>query len=140
MKIYGPYIRKDGRKHIILYDEVEKKRKTISYPRYLMQLHLERELEDWETVDHKDGDYTNDDIKNLQILSRENNIRKTSITGNYYSCSAENCDIMVWRNPKEISKLKHGPFCSNSCRSKTLGNQYCSDSPTVEAADLNPAK
>ena len=72
MKIYGPYTRKDGRKHIVKYKNG--KRTTQSYPRYLMEQHLGRPLLDTEEVDHTDEDYTNDDINNLQLLTKIENV------------------------------------------------------------------
>lgn len=78
LKVYGPYYREDGRRHVILYDFEAGIRRTKSYPRYLMEQHLGRELEEWETVDHIDEDFTNDDISNLQILSRTENVLKSA--------------------------------------------------------------
>lgn len=51
-------------------------RTTIAYARYLMSVKLGRILNDDETVDHIDNNKLNDDINNLQILSREDNIAK----------------------------------------------------------------
>jgi hypothetical protein len=44
MKIYGPYTRKDGRKHVIVHYDGGRIR-TVSYPKWLMEQHLGRELE-----------------------------------------------------------------------------------------------
>jgi hypothetical protein len=41
-----------------------------------MANHLGRDILPEETVDHIDGDFTNDDIDNLQLLSREENASK----------------------------------------------------------------
>ena len=41
-RIYGPYYRKDGRQHIVAYDGMIKR--TISYPRFLLETHLGRVL------------------------------------------------------------------------------------------------
>jgi hypothetical protein len=68
-KIYGPYTRDDGRKHIIAISPKGNKF-TVSYPKYLMELHLNRYLKNNETIDHKDEDFTNNDINNLQILTK----------------------------------------------------------------------
>jgi len=68
MKVYGPYTRKDGRQHIILYDYATNLRRTVSYPRYLLEQKLGHKLEDWEDADHIDNDKTNNDINNLQPL------------------------------------------------------------------------
>lgn len=51
-------------------------RTTISYARYVMAVHIGRRLEKHEEVDHIDNDRTNDDIANLQILSRVENRAK----------------------------------------------------------------
>lgn len=75
MKIYGPYTRKDGRKHIIL--RKDGKLQTISYPRYLLEKKLGRKLLPEETVDHIDENISNNDLSNLQVLSRAENSRKS---------------------------------------------------------------
>ena len=73
-KIYGPYLRPDGRQHIIaVYPDGS--RKTTSYPKYLMEVHLGRYLLPTETVDHIDRDFTNNSISNLQVLSKETHSR-----------------------------------------------------------------
>ena len=41
----------------------------MSYPKYLMELHLNRYLNKDETVDHIDRNPLNNDISNLQILN-----------------------------------------------------------------------
>jgi HNH endonuclease len=43
-------------------------RTSRSTSRRKMQRHLGRKLESWEHVHHKDGDYTNRDISNLEVL------------------------------------------------------------------------
>jgi hypothetical protein len=81
MKVYGPYKRKDGRLHVIIYNLNTKTRKTISYPKYLMENHLDITLNKNETVDHIDEDITNNDINNFQILTRTDNIKKAISNG-----------------------------------------------------------
>jgi hypothetical protein len=54
-------------------------RKTRSYPRTIMEEYLGRPLLDDETVDHIDGNVENNDISNLQLLSREENARKGAL-------------------------------------------------------------
>ena len=65
----------ENRKTLILYNS-HKDRSSTQYARYLMAVKLGRFLTDDETVDHIDGDKTNDSIDNLQLLSRAENIRK----------------------------------------------------------------
>ena len=69
------YINNDGRRIVHLYKN-DKKRSTTQYARYLMSVHLGRMLTSTEHVDHIDEDKTNDNIKNLQILTpKENNLK-----------------------------------------------------------------
>lgn len=79
LKVYGPYTRKDNRQHIILYDTETKIRRTQSYPRYLMEQHLGRELSPVEHVDHINNNPSDNRIENLQLLSQLENNRKSNL-------------------------------------------------------------
>lgn len=69
-KIYGPYkSKKDNRLRISLKFN-DGHRKTVSYPKYLMEIHLNRYLLEEETVDHIDKNPLNNDITNLRVLLR----------------------------------------------------------------------
>ena len=74
MDVYGPYARKDGRQHVVAikHNEVGSiiERKTISYPKYLVEVSLGRYLDPEETVDHIDGDFLNNDLSNLRVVPR----------------------------------------------------------------------
>src|SRR5687767_8198058 len=75
-EIYGPYVsEKDGRKRITIYED-DGTTHSMQYCKYLMECKLGRKLTKDETVDHIDDDKTNDDINNLQILSRADNTAK----------------------------------------------------------------
>jgi len=81
-KIYSPYKGKDGRFRVLIYERDESgvtKRKTQSYPRYLIENHLGIKLTEEETVDHIDDNKSNNEITNLQILSRVDNAKKLFI-------------------------------------------------------------
>ena len=118
MKVYGPYKRKDGREHVIHYDGVT--RRTQSYPRYLMEQYLGRELEDWEQVDHINDDPTDNRLENLQILSGPDNVRK-SVKGEEIgtficpTCLNEFELVMRQYRANQLKQGKSGPFCSKSC-------------------------
>lgn len=123
MKTYGPYIRKDGRKHIvIIYDDG--RRQTKSYPRFLLEQKIGRELLPEETVDHIDEDFTNDDLDNLQILSLAENARKAMLKrpAEYSSHICPECKTpftkRAYQVKRTIKKGKSGPFCSRSCAGK----------------------
>lgn len=122
MKVYGPYTRKDGRQHVILIDD-NNNRKTISYPRYIMQEYIGAELEENETVDHIDGDFTNNDISNLQILSREDNARKSVVYAETINLICKVCGKSFPRRKAQEEYNRNirkcdGPFCSNICVGK----------------------
>ena len=122
MKVYGPYTRKDGRQHVILYENG--KRKTVSYPKYLLEQKLGRLLLPHETCDHIDGDHTNNCFENLQVLSRSDNVRKHAVLQpaefGVFTCPICNCSFT-----KRMSKVRHnrkqgksGPYCSKTCAGK----------------------
>lgn len=72
--VYGPYKRKDGRLHVVLTHHNSlgsiDKQKTISYPKYLVETYLNRYLNPDETIDHIDGDLSNNELSNLRIVPR----------------------------------------------------------------------
>ena len=112
--IYGPYLRKDGRQHVVLRHKETKKLKTVSYPKFLLENKIGRYLHDHETCDHIDEDHTNNSLDNLQPLSRLDNAIKgaeKSYKGNYIKFCKE-C-----REPT-FGKRKYGIhfFCSSQCR------------------------
>lgn len=124
MKIYGPYERADGRKHVIHYDEATGKRKTQSYPRYLVEQVLGRALKEYEHVDHIDGDLTNNAIENLQLLSQKENNRKSIVESGrqasvYYftcpRCKTESSIPLRRYLSNQVNQGKAGPFCSRAC-------------------------
>ena len=124
VELYGPYLRKDSRKHfVVIYSDGSKG--SLSYPRWLMEQHLGRQLEDWEHVDHIDNDKTNDDISNLQLLTVQENSKKNAELYPaelfYFFCPfCGNGSKKYMRNVRgNWKKKKSGPFCSRSCAGKT---------------------
>jgi len=122
MKVYGPYTRKDGRQHVILYQDG--KRKTVSYPKYLLEQKLGRSLLPNETCDHIDNDHTNNCLDNLQVLTRSDNARKANALKpaelGHFTCPVCNasftkpmCDVRA-----NLKQNKSGPYCSRSCAGK----------------------
>ena len=125
--ILGPYTRKDGRKHLVLNNnnlpsKDKNKRKTLSYPKALMENHIKRRLFDDETVDHIDGNFTNDDMNNLQILDRRENALKSSpkliVKGVCVNCSK--IFILSKEQRSSRAKWRKGPFCTRSCSGRYL--------------------
>ena len=122
MKVYGPYTRKDGRQHVILIEN--DCRKTMSYPKYLLEQKLGRSLLPTETCDHINGDYTDNRLENLQLLSRSDNIRKHAALSprefGTFTCPVCNCSFTKPMNNVRGNrkKGKRGPYCSRSCAGK----------------------
>jgi len=123
MKIYGPYIRKDGRSHICIV-HTDGRKQTKSYPRHLMEQHLNRELLPEETIDHIDNDKTNNDLTNLQILSLTDNARKqAALHPQQYltytcPCCGKQCTKVLSQINHNRKAGKSGPYCGRSCAGK----------------------
>lgn len=123
VKTYGPYEAKDGRLRIILKFKDNTKR-TISYPKYLMECHLNRYLTEDETVDHIDSNSLNNNINNLRVLSRkehcENDVhRNKDIVVKCTYCGKEfiiKGSMLHNRNRKD--RHQTGYFCSKQCSGK----------------------
>lgn len=116
--MYGPYTRPDGRQHMVIKDQGKKT--TVSYPKYLMEQHLGRKLDpDLETVDHIDKDFTNNDLSNLQILSRPKHAELDAKRVKMVEFTCPECGGLGSQRPRNIDhnrrRGKVGPFCSRSC-------------------------
>lgn len=120
-QMYGPYVNREGRK-IVIVRRFDGSKKTTTYARYLIEHALGRELLPSETVDHIDNNKLNDNINNLQLLSRADNIIK-SIPPSEVWLECKYCKKkfkrrlkVYWRNKYE--RQMDGPFCSKSCVGK----------------------
>lgn len=115
------YFGKDGRLRVY----VKNTGKTISYPKYLMENELGRELSPDEDVHHKDKNPLNNDITNLVVMKHSDHTREhmtkyfdtTAVCG---WCGKE----FVWsaKHQKNFysNRRNHGhnaeaPFCSREC-------------------------
>ena len=120
-QVYGPYIRKDGRKHLVLYEPFSKGKKTISFPKAIMEVYLGHKLVKDDTVDHIDRDKTNDAISNLQVINRKTHasldaIRRHSL---FSTCPICKMEFELTKNQlKKRSNILAGPFCSKTCAGK----------------------
>lgn len=119
-RVHGPYDRKDGRQHIVLYNtslpkKSKGKRRTVSYPKALVEVKINRRLKKSETVDHFDVDPLNNEDKNLSILSRSDHAkldvkRRKPIIVNCIICNKE---ITATRD--QINKKASAFCCSRRC-------------------------
>lgn len=128
MKVYGPYTRRDGRQHVILYES--RKRRTVSYPKYIMQQIHGKELGPDETVDHIDEDKYNNSPLNLQILTRKENATKSAVYRHHEFFICPVCAKTFskpgsqYRN-NQLRQNKAGPFCSRKCAGRyNASRQY----------------
>lgn len=121
MRVYGPYYRKDGRQHVILVDDEGKKR-TVSYPKFLMEQHIGRKLSPTETVDHIDRDFKNNNLANLRIVDRathgKEDAKRVKLTPFICVWCGKNAERKANQLHHNANLLKAGPFCSKTCSGK----------------------
>lgn len=126
------YLRRDsrGRGRVDLVN-TDTDRTTVSYARYLVSVQEGRFLEEWEEVDHIDGNPSNDSLSNLQILSTSEHIVKTvkeRPPRKKLSLVCPQCSKVFERWANQVGG-RTNVFCSRSCnakytraRGKWLGN------------------
>ena len=124
-KFYGPYLsKKDNRLRCILVNSIDNKRITLSYPKYLMEVHLNRYLDKNETVHHLDGNPLNNNLNNLVIMNKqehcfcdakknENVIVHCSFCGTPFLIEGSKL-----HNRNRSDKNQSGYFCSKTCSGK----------------------
>lgn len=122
MKVHGPYKRKDNRQIVIIVEN-NGKRRTVSYPKWLMELQLGRKLDpDLETVDHLDSNFDNNDLSNLRIVPRNEHSADDTRRVKPVKFKCAWCDKEFERSPRLVRdkarKNKAGPFCSRTCAGK----------------------
>lgn len=128
MRVNGPYVhtsgRLKGRKYVNIID-VDGKRTSMLYSRYLMEEKLGRKLSYDETVDHIDEDPSNDSLDNLQIVSRSENSKKSARLRREIEYIEFDCILCGKPGKQQAKNFRHnrnqgkaGPFCSRSCAGK----------------------
>lgn len=119
-KMYGPYSsnREDGRKIVIIIDD-KGKRRTVSYPKYLMEQHLGKVLDIDSTVDHWDSNIDNNAIENLRVVPRDQHSADDTRRVKLIKLKCEVCKKDFERSPRLIrdksKKGKVSAFCSREC-------------------------
>lgn len=120
-KLYGPYLGKDNRLRVIYVEN--NKKTTISYPKYLMELNLNRHLTEMETVQHLDGNPLNNDLSNLTILNRSEHAKIDAIRlkDSILTCQWCKKEFLV-KGSKLCHRLRNdrnsNSFCSKQCSGK----------------------
>lgn len=122
-KIFGPYTRQHDGRSIVIIVENNGKRRTVSYPKWIMELQLGRKLDpNIETIDHYDGDINNNDLDNLRIVPRSQHSADDTRRVKYVKFECAWCGKEFERSPRLIrdkaKKGKAGPFCSRNCAGK----------------------
>lgn len=127
-KIYGPYknASNNNREHVIIIYS-DKTRKTVSYPKYIMEIYLGRYLDpNLETVDHIDNDFTNNNITNLRLLTRSEHstLEALKLKEQEFVCSICNNTFILTGlklHNAFTNRLRGciGPFCSKKCSGKS---------------------
>ncbi len=123
-KFYGPYSNsKDGRLRCILIHKNSKKQ-TVSYPKYLMEVHLGRYLKENETIDHIDGNFLNNNFSNLRVIERKQHCIEDVKRNKDAVVECAYCHKLFTIKGNELSyrnrKDRHqsGYFCSKICSGK----------------------
>jgi len=121
-KIHGPYQRRDGRSHVVIvYNDGSKR--TVSYPKFLVEFALGRTLDPHkETIDHLDGDFTNNAWSNLRIVPRGKHVSEDLVAVAEVIIKCVWCGNLAKRRPSQLNRNaklgKAGPFCTNTCASQ----------------------
>lgn len=121
--VYGPYSRKDGRQHVICIFP-NKSRKTVSYPKYIVETTIGRLLTIEEEIHHIDKDFSNNEISNLQIINTFTHsiLHTTLYVSQDFICpvcakefTLHHKQIKEILRNRSIGRSKTGPFCSRNC-------------------------
>lgn len=119
-KVFGPYKRKHDGRQIVIIIKNDGSRRTVSYPKYLLEQHLGRELDpDEGTVDHKDYNIDNNNLSNLEIIPRKEHSRLDTRRVKLIKLKCITCGKKFERSPRLIrdkaKKGKRSQFCSRQC-------------------------
>lgn len=122
MKIHGPYKREDGRQIVIVIED-DGTRRTVSYPKWILELQLGRKLDpNLETVDHIDFNFDNNNLDNLRIVPRAEHSSDDTRRVKLVKFTCPWCKKEFERSPRLVrdkaKKGKAGPFCSRGCAGK----------------------
>jgi len=124
--VYGPYVRKDRRSIVIMYDGFRRSARQLAKVR--LEIKLGRRLVGDETVDHKDGDVTNDEYDNLKLLSSgENTAKSNPCVYEKGTCAGCGKEFVLSTAQRSSRSRKKRCFCSKECLYRTQRSMYVSD-------------
>jgi HNH endonuclease len=118
-KVYGPYKNRENGRQLVVIKNDDGTSRTVSYPKYLMEQHLGRQLGIDETVDHWDSNVDNNNLDNLRVVPRHEHSADDTRRVKPAKVQCALCQKEFERSPRLIRdksrKNKAGPFCSRQC-------------------------
>lgn len=124
--VYRVWHKKEERFFAQLINRLDKSRTTISYAKYNLSIKLGRILTRDEQVDHIDNNKLNDEVENLQILTREENSQKwidssDRIRQKMIKLTCSFCGVVFERQERQVKyKNNINDFCSRDHQYKFL--------------------
>lgn len=119
--IYGPYrLKETGRQIVIVIDKETGNKRTVSYPKWLVECDLGHPLDkDLHTIDHFDSDINNNELSNLRIMPRDEHSREDTRRVKLVKFKCALCNKEFERSPRLVrdksKKNMAGPFCNRQC-------------------------
>lgn len=123
-EVANVYMHKNGR----LMAYIKDTQQVVSYPRVIMENYLGRKLEDYEEVHHKDGNPLNNNIDNLEVLTKEEHLQRHLKDKRKYYDKIMTCpwcgNDFLWTANQQLrfnsNRHRNGrnssaPFCSKEC-------------------------
>lgn len=97
------------------------RKQTLSYPKYLVEIFLNRYLDKDETVDHIDGNFLNNDLSNLRVINRSDHSKQDVLKREDVECVCTWCKTpftIKGNKLRQRNRRKSTGFCSKSCTGK----------------------
>jgi hypothetical protein len=120
--VHGPYTKSNGRQIVIVINRRTGKRRTVSYPKWIMECHLGKPLDEGMTVDHLDFNFNNNNLDNLRVVDRATHSGDDTRRVKLIDLKCAECGKNFQRSPRLLrDKTKKGKvsiFCSRSCAGK----------------------
>lgn len=114
-------INRERRRNVVLYNS-NTDRSTVSYARYLYEVSLGTYLNKDLQVDHINGDKTDDNLINLQVLTAKENVNKllkqTNTTKTLVELKCGSCSSIFIRRRNNTHLVQKGiksTYCSKVC-------------------------
>lgn len=116
--VYGPYYNGDGRGRVVLYKD--KKRRTMSYPKFLWWKEKGELIDDNQEIHHRNEDFTDNRLDNFVVMTRKEHRRRHMLPAELLKCAWCSADMLMYgiklsRRKTECARGKAGPFCSRKC-------------------------